>query len=58
MVRSIESWMRLLQGKTDLEIAKYMIEDLVGYRSTSLHRADDIDALRNAVKAIRQMKET
>lgn len=52
--RSVENWIHVFQGKTDYQIAQQIIGDLTGYRSTSLHRAEDTDSLHNAVQALLQ----
>lgn len=50
--RTVEAYTNLLRGKNQYEIAKQIIEDLVGYRANSSSRVDDTTNVRNAIKAI------
>lgn len=52
MARSVDSWRALIKGKTDHQIALLILGDLIGYRKTSMKRADDADTLTNLLSAI------
>ena len=57
MSRSPLNWQEVIAdgNKTDAQLAHFVLSDLIGYRSTSLHRADDEDALTNLFSALRQL---
>lgn len=51
-MKSPATWRRIIEGKKTHEIARLAIEDLIGYRKTSLKRAEDLDNLTNLIAAI------
>lgn len=55
-IRSPESWQRILAGKTAHEMASMIVGDLVGYRSASKYRVEDVDCLRNVINAVIMLK--
>lgn len=52
-MRSLQEWDRLISGKKPSAIAELILADLIGYRKTSLKRADDADNLAVCIAAIR-----
>jgi hypothetical protein len=48
-------WVRHLSGKNSHQMAQQVIGNLVGYRSTSLHKADDLDQMTMALEAVREL---
>lgn len=57
MPKSVDTWKRIIVGKNSHQIAKAMIEDLIGYRKTSLKRCDDEDNVTNMIEALRTVLE-
>ena len=55
MGKSVETWAKMLKGKTEYQAARIILADMIGYRKTSLHRAEDIDSLTAAIIAIIQL---
>jgi hypothetical protein len=45
-------WREVLRDKTSSEAAQQIIGNLIGYRSTSIHRAADHDAMTAALHAV------
>lgn len=50
--KSMSTYVELFRGKSDYEIGKIILSDLLGYRSNSLKVPDDLDTLRSAIKAL------
>ena len=51
-MRSIQEWRKLIKGKKSFAIAELALADMIGYRKTSLKRADDHDNLSALIQAV------
>lgn len=53
MMRTVENWCEVIEEKqTPRAIAEFLIGDLFGYRSSSIHRKDDERHVENLIKAL------
>ena len=50
--KSPKTWAAVFAGKKASQRADFILSDLIGYRKTSLHRADDLDNITHALTAI------
>jgi hypothetical protein len=48
-------YQRLFAGKTDPQCAAILVQDLIGYRKTSLSRAEDLDRIIAAFVVVRRV---
>lgn len=57
MTRSNDDWVEISKTRNDYQLAQFVISDLIGYRSTSLHRAEDTDNLMRLIGVLRSEDE-
>jgi hypothetical protein len=58
IIKSVAAYRQLIKKKTELQIAELLLADLIGYRQTSLKRANDIDTICNLILAIKEQEGT
>ncbi len=57
MARTPTGWKLVIEAKTPHQIALFLLSDLLGYRKTSLKRAEDADNLTNLIVALQDIPE-
>lgn len=53
-MRSKEQWLRIFEQYKGTNLAEFVLDDLIGYRKTSLKRSEDVDQLTSLFEAIRE----
>lgn len=56
MTRSKNEWMSILGNLNPSQQADRILADLIGYRKTSLKRAEDADTLVNVLDALQEIE--